>query len=215
MENELLIEVWGLPGESATNLVVESVDTGKGALYIEGIFMQANVKNRNGRIYPKSVLAKAVEEYTKTQIRTKQSLGETNHPARPTPDPSLASIIVEKLWWEGDNVMGRARVIEGDFGPGDKLAANIRAGWIPGVSSRGLGQVKNGYVQEGYRLTVAIDVVWGPSAPDAYVKPLRESEETQKVSEENNEQKEPINNNVITINEAFSQLAKNMASMLN
>ncbi|QBX32852.1 prohead core protein and protease [Aeromonas phage Asfd_1] len=214
MENELLIEVWGLPGESATDLVVESIDTGKGALYIEGIFMQANVKNRNGRIYPKAILAKAVEEYTKTQIRMKQALGETNHPARPTPDPALASIIVEKLWWDGDNVMGRARVIEGDFGPGDKLAANIRAGWIPGVSSRGLGQVKNGYVQEGYRLTVAIDVVWGPSAPDAYVKSLRESEET-KIPEEKNEQNEPINNSVITINEAFSQLAKNMSSMLN
>lgn len=106
--------------------------------------------------------------------------------------------------------MGRARVIEGDFGPGDKLAANIRAGWIPGVSSRGLGQVKGGFVQEGYRLTVAVDVVWGPSAPQAYVKPLRESKE-----QESEAPTDAINNNVSTLNEAFSQLAKNMASMLN
>lgn len=214
MENELLIECWGLPGDPIAELVVESIEdgkNGKGALYIQGIFMQAEVKNKNGRIYPKSVLERAVADYIQTQVNTKQALGETNHPARPIPDPNLASIIVEKLWWEGNNVMGRARVIEGDFGPGDKLAANIRAGWIPGVSSRGLGQVKNGYVQEGYRLTVAIDVVWGPSAPEAYVKPLRESEEV----EEKIEQNEPINNNVITINEAFSQMAKNMTSMLN
>lgn len=210
MEDELLIEVWGLPDGSPSELVVESIDDGKGALYIEGIFMQANVKNRNGRIYPKSVLAKAVDDYTATQINSKQSLGETNHPTRPMPDPNLASIIVEKLWWEGDNVMGRARVIEGDFGPGDKLAANIRAGWVPGVSSRGLGQVKGGYVQEGYRLTVAVDVVWGPSAPQAYVKPLRESKE-----QEIEAPVDAINNNVITLNEAFSQLAKNMSSMLN
>lgn len=210
MEDELLIEVWGLPSGTCSELVVESVDDGKGALYIEGIFMQANVKNRNGRIYPKAVLAKAVDDYIATQINSKQSLGETNHPARPMPDPNLASIIVEKLWWEGDNVMGRARVIEGDFGPGDKLAANIRAGWIPGVSSRGLGQVKGGFVQEGYRLTVAVDVVWGPSAPQAYVKPLRESKE-----QESESPTDAINNNVSTLNEAFSQLAKNMASMLN
>ncbi|UYD59714.1 prohead core protein protease [Aeromonas phage avDM5] len=210
MEDELLIEVWGLPGDTPSELVVESIDQGRGALYIEGIFMQANVKNRNGRIYPKSILAKAVEDYTQTQINTKQSLGETNHPTRPIPDPNLASIIVEKLWWEGDNVMGRARVIEGDFGPGDKLAANIRAGWIPGVSSRGLGQVKGGFVQEGYRLTVAVDVVWGPSAPQAYVKPIREQTE-----EETGKPADAINNHVTTLNEAFSQLAKNMASMLN
>ncbi|UYD57637.1 prohead core protein protease [Aeromonas phage B614] len=210
MKEELLIEVWGLPGDIPSDYIVESIDDGKGALYIEGIFMQANVKNRNGRIYPKSVLAKAVEDYTNSQILTKQSLGETNHPSRPIPDPNLASIIVEKLWWEGDNVMGRARVIEGDFGPGDKLAANIRAGWIPGVSSRGLGQVKNGFVQEGYRLTVAVDVVWGPSAPQAYVKPLRES-----ADDEPEAPADAINIHVTTLNEAFSQMAKNMASMLN
>ena len=80
------------------------------------------------------------------------------------------------MWWEGDNVYGRARVVEGDNGAGDKLAALIRAGWKPGVSSRGLGQVKSsgrGYniVQEGFRLTVGVDVVWGPSAPDAWVTP--------------------------------------------
>lgn len=206
MDEELLIECWGLPGEvsaSGTPLIESKSDESTGALYIEGVFMQANVVNRNGRKYPKSVLETAVNKYIHEQVNTHQALGETNHPPRPTPDPSQASIIIESLWWEGDNVMGRARVIEGDYGPGDKLAANIRAGWVPGVSSRGLGSVKNGIVQEGFRLTVGVDAVWGPSAPDAYVKPIRES----------------VINNVVTkvtesADEAFRKLASNLASKM-
>lgn len=205
MQEELLIEQWGLPGESSEKLMVESFsDDQTGALYITGIFMQANVKNRNGRIYPKHILAGAVDKYIREQVNTRQALGETNHPPRAMPDPSQASILIESLWWEGDNVMGKARVIEGDYGPGDKLAANIRAGWIPGVSSRGLGTVKNGIVQEGYRLTVGVDAVWGPSAPEAYVKPLRES--TINIVESNAEHTAKQ-----SADEAFKKLASNLA----
>lgn len=177
----LLVEDWGLPGE-CDNPIIESVEN-KGALYLEGTFMQAEVVNKNKRLYPKKVLKAAVDKYINEQIKTRQSLGELNHPARANVDPMLAAIIIEDLWWEGNDVKGRARVIEGDNGPGDKLAANIRAGWLPGVSSRGLGALKpsgvgHNIVQEGFRLTVAVDVVWGPSAPNAIVQPKRIDEAT-------------------------------------
>lgn len=181
MKPELLIEQWGLPGnvQSGNNVLVEAKQDSKGALYIEGVFMQAEVVNGNKRLYPKAVLERAVEEYSRTQMATKQSLGEMNHPSRPYADPLTSAIIVEKLWWKGNDVMGRARVVEGDYAQGDKLAALIRAGWIPGVSSRGLGVLKekSGYneVQDGFKLTVCVDVVWGPSAPNAYVKAVTES----------------------------------------
>ena len=182
MEQELLIEHWGQPGEVVGGSpMLESVD-GDGALYITGIFMQAEAVNRNKRLYPRRILEAAVDRYITEQVNTRQALGELNHPTRAMVDPSKACILIEKLWWEGNNVMGKARVIEGDNGDGDKLAALIRAGWVPGVSSRGLGKLKSsgaGYnvVQEGFRLTVGVDVVWGPSAPDAWVKPVLESTE--------------------------------------
>ncbi|MGL5566722.1 MAG: hypothetical protein ACRDCE_07255 [Cetobacterium sp.] len=187
MKPQLLIEQWGLPSgslnESSEPMVqlVEAKKDSSGALYIEGVFLQAEVVNRNGRMYPRRVLEKAVDKYIQEQVSSKQSLGELNHPSRPYVDPMNAALMIEKLWWEGNNVMGRARIVEGDYGVGDKSAALIRAGWIPGVSSRGLGVLKekSGYneVQDGFKLTVGVDIVWGPSAPSAYVKAIRESEE--------------------------------------
>lgn len=186
-EPQLLVEYWGQPCDSATGKPVfeafeaKEGDKRKPGLYLEGIFLQADVVNRNNRLYPKKVLREAVDKYITEQVRTNQALGELNHPARSNVDPMQAAIIIEDMWWQGNDVYGRARVIEGDNGPGDKLAANIRSGWIPGVSSRGLGTLKpsgKGYniVQEGFRLTVGVDVVWGPSAPDAFVKPTEISE---------------------------------------
>lgn len=199
MENDisLLVENWGTPnginndGDTIFDLNESTNKHGLSAgLYISGVFMQAEVVNRNRRLYPKKVLQEAVSRYIKEQVDTKQSLGELNHPDRATVDPMQAAIIIEKLWWEGNNVMGIAKIIEGDNGPGDKLAANVRAGWIPGVSSRGLGKLKNtskGYsiVESGYRLTVGVDAVWGPSAPDALVQPylVKESVEEPAIAE--------------------------------
>lgn len=176
----LLVEDWGQCGTVGDGKVmIESKET-EGKLYIEGVFLQAGVVNGNGRIYPKKVLHEAVSKYIREQVNSKQSIGELNHPARANPDPLHAAIIIEKLEWRGNDVWGRARVIEGDYAEGDKTAALIRAGWIPGVSSRGLGSVKQNSdgineVQEGFKLTVGVDVVWGPSAPNAYVKPVYES----------------------------------------
>ena len=191
INEQLLIENWGIPGEIIDGKpMLESFEQPsdgssglKPGLYIEGIFLQAEVVNRNKRLYPKAVLERAIDRYITEQVKTKQSLGELNHPPRANVDPMQAAIIIEDMWWKGNDVYGRARIIEGDHGPGDKLAANIRAGWIPGVSSRGLGSLKDsgkGYniVQEGFRLTVGVDAVWGPSAPDAWVQPKQISENT-------------------------------------
>lgn len=186
MKPELLIEQWGQPGEIIDGAPMLESHDGKNTglapgLYIEGIFMQAEVVNRNKRLYPKPILEKAVANYMAEQVATKQALGELNHPPRANVDPMQAAIIIEDMWWKGNDVYGRARIIEGDHGPGDKLAANIRAGWVPGVSSRGLGsltETNKGYkrVNEGYKLTVGVDAVWGPSAPDAYVTPKQITE---------------------------------------
>jgi hypothetical protein len=176
---QLLIENWGTPHCSAsknsdinTNIRIDESSNGVKGTYISGIFMQAEKVNGNGRIYPKAVLEHAVNEYINTQVDTNQALGELNHPSRSTPDPREAAIIIEELWFEGNNVMGRARVL--DTPNGKIVKSLIEGGWIPGVSSRGLGRVKtvNGIneVQEGFKLTVGVDVVHQPSAPDAYVE---------------------------------------------
>lgn len=210
-EPQLLVENWGQPSEIiaiSSDTVNESSGELKPGLYIEGVFLQADVVNGNKRLYPKRVLEHAVSQYIREQVNTNQALGELNHPPRANVDPMQAAIIIEELWWSGSNVMGRARVIEGDNGPGDKLAANIRAGWIPGVSSRGLGTVKSsgkGYniVQEGFKLTVGVDAVWGPSAPDAHVTPIE-------ISESTDDKKAKVN----SANKAFMDLTESLRNSL-
>lgn len=201
MEQILLVENWGCPTGELGNMLVESIDdkANGGHLYIEGVFLQSEVPNGNGRIYPKKIMEKAVEKYTAEQVNTRQAIGELNHPGdRSYPDPSKAALVIEKLWWKGNDVYGRARIVEGDGAQGDKVAALIRAGWVPGVSSRGLGSLKKNSrglneVQEGYKLTVGVDVVWGPSAPNAYTNAYRVNEsKTQENSTLNNSDKAVI-----------------------
>ena len=132
MENlneQLLIEHWGQPGDvidgkpMLESIIVEGENESglKPGLYIEGVFMQAEVVNRNKRLYPKRILETAVSRYIKEQVATRQALGELNHPPRANVDPMQAAIIIEDMWWKGNDVYGRARIIEGDHGPGDKL----------------------------------------------------------------------------------------------
>lgn len=212
----LLIEHWGQPSEVIDTKLNESTDSNlKPGLYIEGVFLQADIINRNKRLYPKPVLETAVSRYIREQVDTKQALGELNHPSRPMVDPSQAAILIEELWWEGSNVKGRARVIEGDNGPGDKLAANIRSGWIPGVSSRGLGTVKadskgRNIVQEGFMLTVGVDAVWGPSAPDAYVNAIDVKESAETIPEK--ELNTPIETKM-NEDEQFKEIARILSSL--
>src|SRR5699024_3762026 len=140
-EPQLLIETSGQPGEIIDGVPMLESHDGKDlcikpGLYIKGLFMQAEVGHSNKRLYPNRIIATAVKDYINEQVITKQALGELNHPPRAKVEPMQAAIIIEDMGWKGNDVYGRARVIEGDHGPGDKLAANIRAGWIPGVSSR-------------------------------------------------------------------------------
>lgn len=155
--------------------IAESVGDKK-EYYISGVFMQSEIKNRNGRIYPKSVMKEAVKAYQK-KIDERQAVGELNHPDRPTVDLTEACMLIESLEWQGNNVMGKAKIL--DTPKGKIVKALIDGGVKLGVSSRGLGNVstiKEGTMVDSFVLT-AIDIVDTPSAPDAMVESLKESEE--------------------------------------
>lgn len=204
MADQLLVEDWGYPSDHDGYTPIVESKIHDGDLYIEGIFMQADVTNGNGRMYPKKILEKAVNKYLREQVKTGQALGELNHPQRPNPDPDSAAIRITDLWFEGSNVMGKAIVLKTT--QGNKVRALMEGGWVPGVSSRGLGSVKNirgiNEVQDGFRLTVGVDVVWGPSAPNAYVKPMQESSDS--INEKH----------TCDTESAFNELAERMKQML-
>jgi hypothetical protein len=147
-------------------------------MYIEGIFLQDSVKNRNGRIYPKDVMTEAVNKYRSDFIDTKRSISELNHPTSPQVNPERASHMVTSIKESGNNWVGRAKILNTPMG---SIVENlINDGVSMGVSSRGLGAVKesNGanVVQNGFYIT-AIDVVSDPSAPDAFVNGIMENKE--------------------------------------
>ena len=154
--------------------IVEQTESGK-QLYIEGIFAQAEVVNGNKRFYPRAVLEKAVENYQRDFIDRRVALGELNHPARPDVDPAEGAILIESLTWQGNNVVGRAKVL--NTPKGQIIRGLLEGGYNMGVSTRGLGDVseKNGLSEvTAFQLT-AIDAVSNPSGPDCYVNPIMES----------------------------------------
>jgi hypothetical protein len=158
------------------NYLTEDKD-GLKNVFIEGIFMQSNKENRNGRIYPKNIIEKEVERYQNI-ISSKRSLGELGHPTNPTINLNTVSHLITKLKLEGDNVIGRAKILDTPMG---KIAKNfIEEGVSLGVSSRGLGSLKekNGImeVQNDFYLAT-IDIVADPSAPDAFVQGIMENED--------------------------------------
>ena len=156
-------------------MLVENTPAGK-ALYIEGIFAQAEVKNGNKRFYPKSIMEKALDGYNETFVSKRRALGELNHPDRPFVDPAEAAILIESLTWQGNDIIGKARVL--NTPKGQVVAGLLEGGFNMGVSTRGLGSLRenNGvkYVQDDYMMT-AIDAVDGPSGPNCFVRPLVES----------------------------------------
>lgn len=152
---------------------------GKKNLYIEGVFLQSNLKNRNGRVYPREVMAKEVARYTTEQIDKNRALGELGHPDGPTVNLDRVSHMIVSLKEDGDNWIGKAKILETPMG---KIAANlIEAGAQLGVSSRGLGSIKErsgiSEVQDDFMLATAADIVSDPSAPDAFVEGIMESRE--------------------------------------
>lgn len=148
---------------------------------VEGIFIQSNIKNKNGRVYPKEVVEREVNRYIKEMIDTNRAVGELNHP---TEDPSInyerVSHKFESLINDGDNWRGRARITKNT--PMGKIVCGLMdEGVQMGVSSRALGSVKNSggvkVVQNDFHLITAGDIVSDPSAPDAFVTNLMESKE--------------------------------------
>lgn len=160
-------------------LTEASKDGGK-SYFIEGVFMQAETKNRNGRIYPKEVLQKEAKRYTEKFINSKRAFGELGHPDGPTVNLERVSHMIEELEEVDNNFMGRAKILDTPYG---KIVKNlIDEGARLGVSSRGMGSLKAGKngiqeVQKDFYLATAADIVADPSAPDAFVHGIMEGKE--------------------------------------
>lgn len=155
-------------------IIKESVSGGK-EYFLEGVFMQAEVKNRNGRIYKESVLKPAVQRYIDTQIKTDRAVGELNHPNGPTVNYKEVSHKIESLEWDGHNVVGRAKILNTPNGL--LVKALLEGGVQIGVSSRGMGSVEHkegvDYIGSDFILNT-IDIVQDPSAPAAFVNGIME-----------------------------------------
>lgn len=151
---------------------------GKKSVFIEGIFMQADKNNRNGRRYPSAVMEKELTRYQQ-MINEKRSLGELGHPDNPSINLNQVSHLITSLRFEGKDIIGRAKILETPMG---KIARNfIEEGVRLGVSSRGLGSLKEGRdgimeVQDDFHLAT-VDIVADPSAPDAFVAGIMEGAE--------------------------------------
>jgi hypothetical protein len=146
--------------------------------YIQGIFMQAEQKNRNGRIYPMEHINPAIDKYITEYVDQNRALGELNHPSGPTVNLDKVSHIIKELHCDGNNFMGKAKVIDTPMG---KIVKNlIEEGAQLGVSSRGMGSLKKtgglNEVQNDFILS-AVDIVADPSAPDAFVNGILEGKE--------------------------------------
>lgn len=160
------------------NIISEEKE-GKKNLYLEGIFLQADIKNKNGRIYPNTVMANEVARYIKECVIPKRALGELSHPQTPTINLDRACHLIESLKMDGSNVIGRAKVLNTPMG--DIVRGLIEGGASLGVSSRGLGSLnptKDGImeVQNDFRL-ITVDCVSDPSAPGAFVNGIMEGVE--------------------------------------
>ena len=161
-------------------IVTETIDEGKGREhFIEGVFMQSNLKNRNGRVYPREPLMNEVARYNKEYVSKNRAMGELNHPQGPTVNLDRVSHIIKELRPDGDNVYGKAKIMETPMG---KIAKNlIDEGAKLGVSSRGMGSLKQNKegeneVQKDFMLA-AVDIVADPSAPNAFVEGIMEGRE--------------------------------------
>ncbi len=160
--------------------IAEEGTEGKGKnLYIEGIFLQGGITNRNGRRYPTETLAKEVARYHTEQIDKGRAYGELGHPSGPTINLERVCMMIKSLKQEGDNFIGRAKIMDTPYG---NIVKNLMSeGARLGVSSRGMGSIRevNGIneVQDDFFLATAADIVADPSAPDAFVNGIMEGVE--------------------------------------
>ncbi len=160
-------------------VIIESNENGKKDYFIEGIFMQSEIKNRNGRIYPKEVIQKEVKRYNKEFVEQDRAFGELGHPEGPTINLDKVSHMITKLEEDGNNFVGRAKILST---PNGQIVKNlIDDGAKLGVSSRGLGSLESKgnaqYVKDDFQLATAGDIVADPSAPEAFVEGIMEGVE--------------------------------------
>ena len=159
--------------------ICEEKENGKKDYKIKGIFMQADVKNRNGRVYPMEVLDKEVKRYNKEYIKEKRAFGELGHPDGPTVNLERASHMITALYPDGKNFIGEAKILKTPMG--EIVKSLMDEGAKLGVSSRGMGSLdqRNGanYVRNDFYLATAADIVADPSAPNAFVEGIMEGKE--------------------------------------
>ena len=159
--------------------ICEQKEDGKKNYKIKGVFMQADIKNRNGRVYPMEVLNKEVRRYNKEYINEKRAFGELGHPDGPTVNLERASHMITKLYPDGKNFIGEAKIMSTPMG--EIVKTLMDEGAKLGVSSRGMGSLdqKNGanYVRDDFYLATAADIVADPSAPKAFVEGIMEGKE--------------------------------------
>ena len=163
--------------ENDLEYITEEKD-GKKKYMIEGIFMQADSKNRNGRVYPKAVMEKAVDKYMTEQVSKGRAVGELNHPEGPTINLDKVSHKIVDLRWEGNNIVGKAQILDTPMG---QIVKGLMEGGVQlGVSSRGMGSLvqKGGVnvVNKDFQLAT-VDIVQDPSAPEAFVNGIMEGVE--------------------------------------
>ena len=161
--------------DSNLQVITEAKKDGKKEYVIEGVFMQADKKNRNGRIYEKSILEAAVNKYVTEQVKTGRAVGELDHPAGPGINLDKVSHKITELRFEGSDVIGKASILQTPMG---KIVEGLLEGGVKlGVSSRGMGTLekKNGVMQVGKDFMLAtVDIVQDPSAPEAFVNGIME-----------------------------------------
>ena len=164
--------------EQDLQYMTEAKDGGGKNHFIEGVFIQAEQKNRNGRIYPKAVMESAVNKYVTEQVNTKRAVGELNHPEGPTVNLDKVSHLITALEWKGNDVVGKARIL--DTPMGNIVKGLLEGGVQLGVSTRGMGSLERRsdamYVKPDFILNT-VDIVQDPSAPTAFVNGIMEGVE--------------------------------------
>ena len=164
--------------ENAIEFITEE-NNGQKSHYIKGVFMQAEQKNRNGRIYPKKVLDEQVRKYVNNYVIQNRAFGELGHPDGPVVNLERVSHMIKELNEDGNNWVGKAKIMDTPYG---KIVKNlIDEGAKLGVSSRGMGSLRNvkgtNIVQDDFHLATAADIVADPSAPEAFVEGVMEGKE--------------------------------------
>jgi hypothetical protein len=174
---KLISEQWS---DDVNYLIEEDPKTGKKHAFIEGVMLQTEVKNKNGRIYPKEIMKKEVARYTKEYVDNNRAYGELGHPEGPTINLERTSHLITSLKEDGNNFIGKAKILSTPMG---EIVKNLlNDGARLGVSSRGMGSLKAdkqgvNMVQSDFQLATAADIVADPSAPDAFVDGVMEGVE--------------------------------------